>query len=517
MNSNSELNLRNISKTNFRPTLKADQINDFLKSKLGMQNRYDPARLAIAYSMSQPLPISIDKDIDDDQGKQIAGGTLFGEELLPAWIAMLVENLESDNITAEKIQDLVKFHWTRGCLLLEKIWKSFEEDKNKDTFNEFILYLAEASGLPQVGSEPLLLDGDDNSTISAGAISLRLGELGVDVKTNKEVRWHLNGKGSPHGAFMGATGTGKSRIALNMISQIRQYSNVPMLIFDFAKGDIANNFGFVNHIGATVISCPDKSPVPLDVLHIPVLSKNSINNAAMRFRESFIRIPKNKTGAVQLDDLRDAAKTVFQKDTGPFKIEDIQKELLAIYNQSGKNSDIITSTFNDLMQWNLFEPKLSPSKFFKKSWVIDVHEATETAQRMVVFLMLDALYSYIKSLPDSDLDNDGNRKLEFVLVIDEARKVLKFGQESLISLIRESRSKGMSIFLISQSPEDFDTDADNFLEQIGLTACFSSKGKSSKVLKACLGKNVDLASLPLGVAAVKISGDEEMRQVKVWN
>src|SRR6202043_3042036 len=100
-----------------------------------------------------------------------------------------------------------------------------------------------------------------------------------------------------------------------------------------------------------------------------------------------------------------------------------------------------------------------------KSWVIDVHEAPETAQRLIVFLILDALYAYCKSLEDAPLDRQNHRALRLVLVLDEARRVLSYGQPSLISLIRESRSKGMSIFLISQSPEDFDTAEEDFLDQ----------------------------------------------------
>ena len=73
--------------------------------------------------------------------------------------------------------------------------------------------------------------------------------------------------------------------------------------------------------------------------------------------------------------------------------------------------------------------------------------------------------------------------MRLVLVVDEARRVLSYGQPSLISLVRESRSKGMSVFLISQSPEDYDTAEEDFLDQIGLTACFRANGSSPRVLE----------------------------------
>jgi DNA sulfur modification protein DndE len=159
---------------------------------------------------------------------------------------------------------------------------------------------------------------------------------------------------------------------------------------------------------------------------------------------------------------------------------------------------------------------MKPADFFGHSWVIDVHEAPETAQRLIVFLMLDALYAYFKSLADAPLDRQNHRALRLVLVVDEARRVLSYGQQSLIGLVRESRSKGMSVFLISQSPDDYDSVEDNFLENIGLGFCFRTNATSSRVLRAWLGQSVDLASLPDGVAVTRLPGQPGVTRVKAW-
>lgn len=100
--------------------------------------------------------------------------------------------------------------------------------------------------------------------------------------------------------------------------------------------------------------------------------------------------------------------------------------------------------------------------------------------------------------------------------MDEARRVLSYGQPSLISLVRESRSKGMSVFLISQSPEDYDTAEEDFLDQIGLTVCFKANSTSPRVLKACLGQTVDLAGLPDGVAVTRLPGQSGVSRIKAW-
>jgi DNA helicase HerA-like ATPase len=333
---------------------------------------------------------------------------------------------------------------------------------------------------------------------------VRLGDPGKNTATGQPVTWLLNGKGSPHVALMGSTGTGKTRLAVNLIEQIRRQAGAPVILFDMAKGDLAGNRDLVQAIQGRVVKSPTQ-PVPLDVLHIPNPGMPEITNAAMRFRESFVRVAKSKPGGVQLDFLREAAQRAYRGEH-PITIAAIRDALHEVYNESNRRPDAVTALFNDLTQWNLFLPQMKPAEFFGQSWVIDVHEAPETAQRLVVFLMLDALYAYFKSLDDAPLDRQRHRALRLVLVIDEARRVLSYGQQSLIGLVRESRSKGMSVFLISQSPDDYDSVEDNFLENIGLGVCFKTNATSSRVLKAYLGQAVDLASLPDGVVVTRLPG-----------
>ena len=65
--------------------------------------------------------------------------------------------------------------------------------------------------------------------------------------------------------------------------------------------------------------------------------------------------------------------------------------------------------------------------------------------------------------------------------------------------------------LLSQSPEDFDKEADDFLSQMGTVAVFASSTQSVRSLRSVMGKRIqpeDLAdgSLPKGVALVKLPG-----------
>lgn len=506
-------NLRSLVTVNFRTSKQADEVNDLMQSKLGLRFRYEPARLAIAHSFALPdaAPPLRDEDADD-YGKVIRGDNLFGDDDLPLWIAMIVEKADLRNATVEDIQEQVRRHWHRGILLLQTEW-----DNCGGVYERFILYLAERAGLPAHGQIGAVADEREqipNAGKRGGPVTLQLGDPGTDLSTGQPVTWLLNGKGSPHVALMGGTGSGKTRLAVNLIEQIRRQAGAPVILFDMAKGDLAGNRSLLHAIQGRVVVSPSNS-VPLDVLHIPNPRLPDVTNAAMRFRESFVRVAKTKPGGVQLDYLREAAQRAYMGDH-PVTITDIRDSLNRVYNENNRRPDAVTALFNDLTQWKLFDPQMKPAEFFSRSWVVDVHEAPETAQRLIAFLMLDALYAYFKSLEDAPLDPQNHRALRLVLVVDEARRVLSYGQQSLIGLVRESRSKGVSVFLISQSPDDYDSVEDNFLENIGLGVCFRTNATSSRPLRAWLGQSVDLASLPDGVAVTRLPGQPGITRISAW-
>lgn len=516
------LSMRAVDTASFRTSKAGDELSDRLRRNLGLQHRYEPARLAIARSVAIGTPPPSVSQGDGELGKVINGRNLFGEEDLPVWIALLVENADGRVTDLESLAEEVRRHWHRGIHVLSEEWTNCDAN-----YERFVLYLSEKTGIERVEGTVAPDDASNGSQGAEshwneppiqGAIKLRLGDPGTDLNTGETLTWHLNGKGSPHVALMGATGTGKTRLARNLLAQARSATSAPVLIFDF-KGDLSDDRAFLRTLDAQVLEVPSQS-VPLDVLYTHSMTQSELSNAAMRFRESFARIPNGNVGAVQQDLLRDAARNALRRrrPDNPISIHDVRDELQSLYSQASRRPDIVTSTFNDLTQEGieLFTPQQSPLEFFSSSWIIDVHEAQETAQRLVVFLVLDALYATFKSLRDSAMDSDGNRTIRSILVVDEARRVLGYGQPSLSSLVRESRSKGMSIFLISQSPDDYDTVDDNFLEQIGLTVCFRCNSQSPSVLKACLGQNVDLAGLQDGVAVTRLPGKPQPLRFQAW-
>jgi DNA sulfur modification protein DndE len=492
-----------VNNASFSTSVSADGLNDEFMKRLAFKNRNMVARLAIARSLavhSSPAALS------EERGKVIKGVNLFGDDLR-TWLALILEHALTSDVSLEDVQDLIARHWARGLMLLAEDWRTAEED-----FDRFILNLAAHAGLAIEGSGSIGGPGAQRVDFvpKATPVVLAIGEASLDQTTGERIEWTINRPGvSPHIAVMGMAGTGKTRIATTMLQEIRGQSGSPVLLFDMGKGDLSENNELVRALGATVID-PISQPIPLDVLYS---TSDQVKQACMRFRESFKRVPNNRIGDAQGDVLREAAERAFA-GPHPVRVRHIFEKLRQLYAEKRKKDDIVVATFKDMVQWELFEPDLPPQEFFARSWVIDLHKAPDAIKRLVVFLLFDAAYAFLAQQTDSAIDEDGHRAMRLVLAIDEARQVLGYQHQSLISLVRESRSKGGVMMFISQSPDDFDQKDENFLENIGLGVCFRTNARSS-ALNTLLGGPADTSGLPSGVCVTRLA-DRGLTYVVAW-
>lgn len=103
-------------------------------------------------------------------------------------------------------------------------------------------------------------------------------------------------------------------------------------------------------------------------------------------------------------------------------------------------------------------------------------------------------------MPDSNVE-DGVREMRTIIVIDEAHHFLKDKKRNAIleRLIREIRSKGASVFLMSQSPDDYDTGDFDFAEMLEFIYILQSNARATKFLQSALGISA--------AEAKKISGE----------
>jgi len=488
---------------NFRTEEGKDSLNRKFMERLNMKTRYAPARLAIACSVALP---ELPKHIEGDPGLSIKGDTLFGQGAdLAAWVSLIIERAGRNGVTLREFQAMVADHWSRGLDILEDNWSAAEGDLAK-----FTRRLTEAAGLSggRNGSE-MPEDGLDPT-----AIDLLIGEIGTDAGTGEPVNWAATASGgSPHVAIMGGVGSGKTRTAIGMLRQLRTLADVPIIAFDF-KGDLASYYKLHETFEATVVS-PPREPIPLDVLHIDSAEPYDLKIAADRFRDSFSRLKGSKLGDKQRDAVTTAAEQALRARR-PARLSDIRDALSREYQNLAMKHDGALSAINDLCRFPLFEPMMSPTDFFRQSWIINLPASVpEATQTMTVNLLLDALDRHLNGQIDSEMDADGNRALRVLCMVDEAHRILGTKLPSLSSLVRQSRSKGGMVMLISQSPDNFVNEEDDFLNEMGLTVAFATNAKAAAVSRI-FGKGANLANLQIGECYAKVRGGAGTQRVVAW-
>lgn len=504
-----------IAGANFRTDETADELNTEFMKRLGMRKRYLPARLALSRSLGVPTPPEALAE-GAEWGKTIKGDTLFGTGVtLMSWITLVVQHNPNVEHDLRSLIATVGAHWRRGMFLLDADWKQTGEDISK-----FVRRLVEHAELPLSSRISLKDKTDRHSNFSStGLVSVPVGEISTDVTTGADLEWILNGPGgSPHSAIMGGVGSGKTRTAVAILKGIRTHAPLPIIAFDF-KGDLATDdagggYHLENLFDATVIE-PPRMPIPLDVLSIKSRESIDISQAASRFRESFARLKGQKLGDKQRDAVYEAAERALTMNT-PCELNDFQRELTNVYADRGMKEDGASAAAREVCRFPLFVPDMKPEEFFGRSWIIKLPpHVVEESRSIVVNLVLDALDQYLNSLSDTPVDAEGNRGMRVIAMVDEAHRVLGTRLPSLSNLVRMSRSKGGAVMLISQSPDDFTGEEDDFLSEMGLVAAFSTNAPSRNATRI-LGKLANLATLSTGQAYIKRRGDQSARKIQSW-
>jgi DNA sulfur modification protein DndE len=497
-----------IATAGFRATTEIDEAARRIKDAIGAGANYVPARLAIGRSLAlpdRPAPL------EGEPGRTIKGENLFGTGAdLATWVSLIIEHAGEAPTDLRAFQALVSAHWARGMRLLAELY-----DASEGEAFEFKRSLAEAA-LPEGPAKPV--DGASPARAAdapPAALVIPLGEVAQDAATGEAVAWALNALGgSPHAAFMGAVGSGKTRTAAAMLRAIRARMPVPILAFDF-KGDMADANNRLDQAFAGTVIEPPRTPVPLDVLALSDRSPTGITLAAQRLRDSLATLKGSGFGPVQKGLLGDAAERALAAH-GPCRLADVLAALKAVYADQGRKEDGATASLADLCRFALFDPALAPEAFFARSWIIRLTaDLPDLVKVSIVTLMTDALDRWLNSLGDAATDDAGNRALRVLCVIDEAHRILGVRLPGLSGLIRQSRSKGGAVLLISQGPDDFDGVEDDFLNEMGLVVAFRTNA-DPKAVRRILGPGANLAALERGQAWVKLSGEAAARKVLAW-
>ena len=519
----SEFTLSRIEKTRYRPAFEVEEILKDLSRNLVVGEKFRVARLAIARSLADDAPIE-NLPKGTEPGTSIEGQHLFGEET-NIWACLITEGSPSIS-SAEEFKALVEAHWTRGAKLLAKDLDS--ADGQSAQFMSTLSLMAK-----QRDNTSVLRPGGSTTSVPQvrGAIQVKVGEVSTNLKTGAPVSFILNAPGiSPHLSVLGKTRSGKTRTGIVMAEEIAGARPLPMLMID-PKGEFVSKGRLVSKSewggrtladrfpGIQPLDVPHQS-IPLDFLHRPERPTTvELAQLAMGFKDSFQKCLRAK-GDSALNALREAVQSLLANSNQPVSLNAVLQEVQESNEQQGRASNTIEAKLSEMCSLNLFEPQLSPQEFFSGRWVIGLGDATEESRRLVIFLLLDALAKHLLSLPDSDTDATGHRSMRHLLLIDEAKEILSYKHNALSNLVRKSAAKGGIVMLLSQSPDDFEGEDDDFLSQISALIVFTSSTNSVKDLRAALGRRLapeDFSdkNLPTGVAWAKLP-KQELQKVQAW-
>ncbi|MES2382157.1 MAG: DndE family protein [Bacteroidota bacterium] len=468
-----------------------------LTKRLNLGTENYVSRIAFSYSISRNVKLNLEKDLKDSKGKEYKDDILFGKyrDYYMALICQHYNLYKSD----KDIAKYIKMHIDHGLTLINKL---FEDNKNYSGL-DFLLENIE-KGIEKLEENDITNDAiifDEktrknritNKGYYAEAIKILVGKSFDD----EDIYFQINDTSihnNAHVAVAGNSGTGKTYFANSILKQISQETKgeVNFLFLDF-KGisgeDEKKNKEFFEKTKTELIKAPYK-PFPINPLAFidNVNEKNKIMgiNKFVDIITSYSNIGKN-----QQQTLKDATREVFNSmKNGQYP------SFKQIYNKVIEIEGEKASTLKEILQglgddYELFETKVdAKNSFLNKNYYLSLSgDLPRTVRFTSVFLIINYIYNTFMNMDNAPIEGK-YQGMRYVLLIDEAHTIFKEkkSQDLLEKVLREIRSKGVSIILLSQAIEEFNQPSFDFSTMCETAFLFDIKDKTNlKMMQKFLG------------------------------
>lgn len=467
-----------------------------LSNRFSLASKNILMRIALAYSLSRGRKLNNIKP-EDTKGNPYKEITLVGK-YRSYYIALICQHYGIYKTDLD-IPKYFKLHVDDGLRLLEKL---FTESSNY-SLSDFLLEHIERGidSLEQGASnnEPILFDERirhlkiNDKDYFDGPLKMLVGK---DFKNDTPIYTTINDKSlynNAHIAVAGNSGTGKTQFALEILRQYVDVSGgkVNFLYLDFKglkKDDVAELNPFFEKTQTTFIDAP-QVPFPLNPMSFidNVNEKNKIMgiNKLVDIIASYSNIGKN-----QQQVLRDATKDVFQGLKGGAypSFRDIYDRVIEI---EGNKASTLKEILESLSELDLFEVTIDGKRsIFNQNYYLSLSGDLPNAIRFTsVFLIINYIYNNFMNMENAPI-NDTIQSIRYVLLIDEAHVIFKDrkSQDLLEKILREIRSKGVSVILLSQGIEEFNQQSFDFSSMCETAFLMDIKDKTNlKMMAKFLG------------------------------
>jgi DNA sulfur modification protein DndE len=481
------------------------------------QPEYIISRIALAYSISRGERLDL-KDIKNSQGKEYKEETLFGSNK-PYYVALVCQHygIHKEDLNLPRY---LKMHIDDG---LERLNKIFTDNRNYTGLDFLIEHIERGSeSLEEVTVGAVV---NRNQTVTkdyfAGPLTLQFGHSLDEAHT--PIRVVLNDtsiRNNAHLAVAGNSGTGKTQFALDLLRQFVENSGggINFLYLDFKglkKDDVKGMQPFFERTRTTFINAPEK-PFPLNPLTFidNVNEKNRLMGIS-KFVD-IIATYAPRMGATQTQQLKDATKEAFARKKGGAypSLHDISE---CLFEVTGGKADTLTQIMSSLSDYELFTSQTdAKSSFLNQNYYFSLSgDLDKTIRFTATFLTIYYVYNTFMSMENAPVNN-GVQALRYVLLIDEAHVLFKDkkAQELLESILREIRSKGVAVVLLSQGIEEFNQPTFDFSSMCENAVLLEIKDRTNlKPMSRFLGFS-DAETRVLGQSMGKIQKGQAVANVK---
>ncbi|PYD99994.1 hypothetical protein CR195_003360 [Bacillus cereus] len=359
--------------------------------------------------------------------------------------AVIRQKNKITHLTKEVKKDLYERYLEYGAILLRQELE--EEVRNPHFLFNFYRY-----SVPKIKRINFISrNRKDEGEIPVIELHLGTNEVGEPIFTL------FNDKNNAgfHMGIIGTTGSGKTQLALRIASQIyNQSKNTNIIFLDYAKGDVAKNLKFINDLSATVIDVA-KDGIPFNPLKLEIVGSKEIQEL-----KELIASNQSKIGSAQKMELYDVLEALYEKIEVPdFKI--LYEGMREYYESRNRGANVLVELFHALSISEIFpnsNAKNLYTSFMNDNIIFDLSGIDQTMRikELITFFVLHKIYSEAISKKDSRVDNKTNmQEIRTVVFIDEGHNYMSSKNPILEKMLRELRSVGVSIVIMSQDYTDF--------------------------------------------------------------
>jgi len=451
------------------------------------------ARIAFGYSLQNGKKFtSKEFNLYDSKGKEYKDHILFDAKYRDFYVALVCQYYGIYK-TDENIPKYIKLHIDHGLELIDNIF----QDNFNYTFFDFLADYVE-KGILHLYDLNVSLDAVKNNqqnlekSYFPNPIKI---EVGKKIDTDELIELNLNSTkfyNNCHIAVAGNTGTGKTQFALEFLSQIFEQSNghVNFIYLDFKglkKDDIIEMSDFFNNTQTDFIDVP-QTPFPVNPLTF-IDNVNEVNKNMGIDKFVDIICKYSNLGIKQRGKLREATTEAFiEQKGGTYPTMRLINEYLQ--EIVGDKKDTLTEIMDELSRYQIFidDPK-NQSNFFSKNLYLSLSGDLSNSVRFTsLFLIINYIYNTFMNMDNTPVENN-IIALRYVILIDEAHVIFKEKkyQGILEKLLREIRSKGVSVVLLSQGIYEYNQSDFDFSTMCEIAFLLDIKDKNLKVMEKFLG------------------------------